>query len=121
MKKEKNGILLHQRRFIDLILEKHGLTNANPLTTVTMNLPGEEDVPDPGKLQELQGYAGEFNWLATRTRADMSYFTSLLASALSKHATWSEQLAKKILRYLSGTRDSGLFLPNRGGESSLIA
>ena len=51
----------------------------------------------------------------------MSYFTSLLASALSKHATWCEQLAKKILRYLSGTRDSGLFLPNAGDESSLIA
>ena len=48
MRKEKNGILLHQRRFIDLILEKHGLTKANPLTTVTMKLPGEEEIPNPG-------------------------------------------------------------------------
>eukprot|EP00959_Pyramimonas_sp_CCMP1952_P058705 1225763-Pyramimonas_sp.AAC.1 len=60
-----------------------------------MDALGDEDLPDLQRLRALQAYAGEFNWLATRSRADVAYFVSLLASALTKHAGWSEQLAKK--------------------------
>ena len=113
-KRETNGIVLHQKQFIDLILERHGMSEANPLSTVTMEVPGQEDPPAPEQLKELQAYAGVFNWLATRTRADIAYFTSLLASALAKHGSWSAQLSKKILRYLKGARDTGIFLPSTG-------
>ena len=86
-----------------------------------MDSPGEIDVPTPAELRELQGYAGEFNWLATRSRADISYFVSLLASALTKFSKWSYCLAKKILRYLQGTRDTHIFLPASGDLSDLTA
>ena len=84
------------------------------------HIPEVEDPPEPEALRDLQGFAGEFNWLATRSRSDLSYFTSLLASGLSKYGQWSLQLAKKILRYLKGTRDTGLFLPETGEESTLV-
>ena len=115
------GIKLHQGHFVDLLLEKHGMTEAKSLSTVAMKrLPEVEDPPEPDALRDLQAFAGEFNWLATRSRSDLSYFTSLLASALSKYGLWSLQLAKKILRYLKGTRDVGLFLPDVGDEATLV-
>ena len=44
----------------------------------------------------------------------------MLASASSQHGAWSEQLAKKILRYILATRDQGILFswgyPTLGGE-----
>ena len=82
-------------------------------------LPVEPDVPSEAGLRELQGYGGEFNWLATRTRPDISYYTSVLASACTKHAAWSLELAKKILRFLKGTKSKGLTINTRGDEGRL--
>ena len=65
-----------------------------------MPLPDEKDTPPAAaELKALQGYAGEFNWLATRTRGDLAYFTSIIASAATKHGNWTFQLCKKVLRY----------------------
>ena len=86
-----------------------------------MDSPGELYPPSPADLQTLQGFAGEFNWLATRSRSDISYFVSLLASALTKFSTWSFVLTRKILRYLHGTRDTHLFIPEKGDLSDLTA
>ena len=52
--------------------------------------------------------------MATRTRPDILYYTSLLASAGSRFATWSLELAKKILRYLQGTVDQGIKITAKG-------
>ena len=81
--------------------------------------PSEPDVPTAENLRKLQGHAGEFNWLATRSRTDLSYFVSLLSSALSKFSTWSFTLSKKILRYLQGTRDAHIFFAYGGDLSKL--
>ena len=90
--------------------------------TVTIDkLPVEPEVPTPQQLKQLQGFSGEFNWLATRTRPDMSYCTSILASACSKQYSWSLSLAKKILRYLITTKDQGILLSHTGDLKDLIA
>ena len=44
---------------------------------------GDEVPPTPEELKVLQKYAGEFNWLATRTRPDLAYFTSLITAITS--------------------------------------
>jgi len=82
--------------------------------------PLAEEKPSLTKLRELQGFSGEFNWLATRTRPDISYYTSLLASASTRHASWSEELARKILRFLAGTKHQGILISCDGDLSELI-
>jgi hypothetical protein len=120
LKKVKGGISLSQSRFVDMLLTKYGMEKANGTMAVNMDAPPADlDVPTAEHLKRLQGFAGEFNWLATRTRADLSYFVSLLASALTKQAAWSDALAKKILRYLAGTRDACLWLDRRATKPSL--
>ena len=88
--------------------------------TVTMLPPPDSpDIPSVKELRLLQKYSGEFNWLATRTRPDISYYTSLLASSCSKYNQWSLDLAKKIHRYLVGTTDVGIVISKTGSESDL--
>ena len=118
----KNGdILLHQRQFIDGLLEKYGLTRLKGNSTVQIDKLPEEQIPTAAELKKLQTHSGEFNWLATRTRLDLSYYTSLLASASSKHAKWSQELANKILRFLASTRDQGIVITCTGDLTDLMA
>ena len=113
---------VHQRTFIRQLLTKHGLDKlSKPMTAIQMPLPDEKESPPTAKeLKVLQGHAGEFNWLATRTRGDLAYYTSIIASASTKYGDWSLQLCKKVLRYLCGTVEQGIILPRGGDEADLI-
>ena len=59
------------------------------------------------------------NSLATRTRADLSYFASVIASSSTRFTGWSFQLWNKVLRYLQATAKDGLMYRLGGGESEL--
>ena len=92
------------------------------MTAIQMALPDESDGPPTAAgLKILQGHAGEFNWLATRTRADLAYYTSIIASAANQHGDWTLQLCKKVLRYLCGTVSAGLRFPAGGTEAEMVA
>ena len=108
----KNGdVFLHQERFVDSILEKYSMQGCKGNRCVQIDkLPIDDDVPLMTKLQQLQSYSGEFNWLATRTRPDISYLTSLLASSCTKYAACSDEFAMKIFRYLKDSKAKGILI-----------
>ena len=86
IKRSNGDIFLTQERFTKELLEKHSMLNCNPLTCITMTKPPEmDDIPSAELLTELQSHAGAFNWLATRTRPDLAYYTSLLASCEARN------------------------------------
>ena len=66
---------IHQESFVKMILLMHGLDETSKrLSTVSINHPTEKDLPsDPATSRKIQGIAREFNWLSTRTRADLGY------------------------------------------------
>ena len=82
--------------------------------------PAAERTPTPAELKKLQTAAGEMNWLATRTRADLAYYASVLASSSTRFADWSFQLWQKVLRYLVATARDGLKYPLGGSEADLV-
>ena len=84
-----------QQAFIQSLLGKYHKSPINGNKAVQMDKLPEERLPTPAELKVLQCYSGEFNWLATGTRLDLSYYTSLLASSCSKHADWSLDLARE--------------------------
>ena len=111
---------IHQQTFTESILAKHNMSKGSGNTCVQVDkLPETPDLPSAAQLKELQGFSGEFNWLATRTRPDMSYYVSVLASACTQHCAWSQDLAKKILRYLQSSRKQGLLLTAKGDLNEL--
>jgi len=119
----KNGdVFLNQREFVESIISKHGKAGDKGIAAVQIDkFPPDLDIPSPQELKSLQGFSGEFNWLATRTRPDISYYTSVLASACSRYCAWSLQLAIKILRYLITTIDQGILLTCDGDLTELVA
>merc|ERR1711884_692914 len=72
-----------------------------------------------GPVLETRRPAGSFNWLATRTRPDLAYYVSLLASSASRQAAWSQGLAHKVLRYLAGTAEAALTMSAQGDEDDM--
>jgi hypothetical protein len=118
----RNGdIHLSQERFAQELLKKYNMHNCRPVQNITLDKPPEkDDIPTPEELTELQSYAGAFNWLATRTRPDLAYFTSLLASSASRKGAWSRELAHKVLRYLAGSAAQCLIMTAKGSEDELL-
>jgi hypothetical protein len=74
--KANEDILLHQRQSIDSLLEKHGPTRLKGNSSVQVEELPAEAIPFAAELKKLQTHSGESNWLATRARADLSYYTS---------------------------------------------
>ena len=123
LKRSMDGTLeIHQESFVKMILLKHGLDETSKsLSTVSINHPTEKDLPpDPATLRKIQGMAGEFNWLSTRTRADLilDQFDQFSAT---KHGAWSIELGKKVFRYLLGKQNVRIRFPRGGCSEILIA
>ena len=57
--------------------------------------------------------AGAMLWLSTRSRPDLSYCVSRMASLCSKNPSSSLIMGKRLCRFLSGTSDRGLTLKPR--------
>ena len=109
--RRKNGDLyIHQSTFTKNLLIAYGFdVMVRTSMNVTMGLPTDDDgPPDTAQLRVLQKFCGEFNWLATRTRPDVSYYISVIAQGITKYASWSLQFCKKVIRYLASTWDQGL-------------
>ena len=91
MESKTGDLLVHQQTFVKQMLTKHGIdTTTKPIAAMQIATPETADgPPTPTQLKELQGFAEELNWLATRTRTDLSYLISVIASAATKYANWS--------------------------------
>ena len=75
MEHQTGDLLVQQQTFVRQMLTKHVIdTGTKPVGAIQMASPESTGgPPTPTQLKELQGFVGEFNWLATRTRTDLSY------------------------------------------------
>ena len=101
---------VHQRRYIDGILRRFGMESANtaptPLHKNTMLDYFKDDQPvDQGEYLCL---VGSLMYAALGTRPDISFAVGALSAY--NHDPWKVHLtaAKRVLRYLKGTRDLGI-------------
>jgi hypothetical protein len=63
---------------------------------------------------------GSLLYLATHTRPDISFTVGILGRAMATPSAQDVVAVKRLMRYLSGTRDYGIVLSGTG-ESTLIA
>ena len=71
------------------------------------------EVPEKIPLQSdvrLAQKCAAMLWLSTRSRPDLSYCVSRMASLCSKDPSSSLMMGKRLCRFLSGTSDHGLAL-----------
>ena len=76
---------------------------------------------DPVMLRQAQKAAGELLWLATRTRPDLSYSLQKLCAIVSTNPARAVRMAKRIIRYLRMSVDTGIFMSNRAELARALA
>jgi hypothetical protein len=110
--KRKDGIFINQKGYINKLLHKFGLQQCN-----STKLPMDPHV----QLQKNMGIGrtdpllyrslvGSLIYLSN-TRPDICYAVSCVTQYMDQPELAHFQVAKKILRYLSGTLDYGIFMP----------
>ena len=117
------GILVHQMTYTKKVLERFNMSKAHPLKTpmVVRSLdedkdpfrPRSEDEKVLGPEVPYLSAIGALMYLANCTRPDIAFAVNLLArySAAPTRRHWVG--VKKLLRYLQGTIDLGLFFSKK--------
>ena len=116
--REKRWTKIHQEAYVNKLLKKHEMENANARTTPIEKkdiikyqqdkLNGKIEAGSKQQINKFRQMLGGLMWLATKTRPDIYFATTFLAT-LSEEAGEEElQLMKQVYRYLSGTRNYGI-------------
>ena len=107
LEKYRTSIFSHQKSYIH---QKFGLFDCNnknlPMDQKTL-LQKDMNTPSPN-TQEYRFLVGSLIYI-TNTRPDICYAVSCVTRYMDKPQTAHFQVAKRILRYFSGTLDYGLF------------
>ena len=103
-------ILLHQRNYVERILEHFGMSDCKPIST-PMDLSIFDSTHDTEPIDEHTPYAnviGKLLYLSNQTRPDITFAVNFLARFMSKPAKKHWVAAKRVLRYLKGTTEYGI-------------
>ena len=73
----------------------------------------------PANVKEAQRVVGELVWITARTRPDLAFVISKMASMITKAPVQVVQLAKTVWQYLAATVHQGLIFKNVRGERQL--
>ena len=119
-------ISISQEAFINSILACFNLMDASPLLTPlvpgtqlsTADCPTTQEEKDEMATRPYRELIGALAWLALGTRPDIAFATSSLARFSHNPGCAHWEAAKRILRYLKGTRGWRLTL---GGKMAQIA
>ena len=119
-------ISISQEAFINLILARFNFIDATPLSTplapgtqlTNADCPQTQEEKDEMATRPYRELVGALAWLALGTRPDIAYATSSLARFGHNPGRAHWEAAKRVLRYLKGTRGWKLTL---GGKTAQIA
>ena len=123
----KVSIHLSQEAFIDHLLAEHNLHHDIINSPTTPHRPGypvdsipldDYDATTQAKITHtLQSLVGSLNWLAISTRPDIATITNLLAKYCKKATKGHITAAKRVLRYLKGTKTHGIVFAQDSTEA----
>jgi hypothetical protein len=101
---------IHQRGYINTILQRFGMQESSPvstpLATGTKLVKFTEESTVDQKL--YQSNVGSQMYAMLCTRPDLAYSISQISQFSSNPSTIHESAAKRVLRYLNGTRNFGI-------------
>ena len=106
-----NGrIKIDSEQYISTILDSLGMTECNPRRLPVS--PGQISAHDESALlddqHEFRAVVGTLQHLVNTTRPDIAYVTGALARRNGKATSHTMNIAKGVLRYLSGTKSLGI-------------
>lgn len=116
---ERRFLILHQRPFIDQLLEEF-LPDAVARRSPMDAIPGPATVMLEQKPKSIfQKLIGKLTWLANNTRMDCTFPAGVLARYMSKPGDQHLSAAKRVLQFLSGTKDLALVFSPHPNDAPL--
>ena len=107
----EDRIIISQAKYIESILRKEGMENANPVSTPldpNVKLESNPEAAEPNRSNTYASLIGSLQYLATATRPDIAYTVNRLASYTANPSLAHYSAAKRVLRYLKGTKNYGI-------------
>ncbi|CAL1404258.1 unnamed protein product [Linum trigynum] len=113
-----HGILLNQTKYITDLLDDHQFEDCTPVRSpMELNLKLRRDSGAPlVDSSKYRSIVGSLIYLAA-TRPDISYAVQIVSHFMTAPTVDHLSAVHRILRYLQGTREVGLFFPSQGSLS----
>jgi hypothetical protein len=110
---------LSQSSYIETILKRTHMENANPvLTPLDPNVKLEKNTGNPVDPAQYATAIGSLMYAAIGTRPDIAYAVQLLSQFTANPSTMHWTAVKHVMRYLSSTRDYALVYGGPGNFST---
>jgi hypothetical protein len=109
--KSDNSITISQEKYIDKILERENMSDANPVSMPmdpNIKIQSNPDGNEGSKSNHYAKLLGELQFLTNATRPDIAYAVNKLASYTANPSLQHVGALKRILRYLKGTKNYGI-------------
>ncbi|KAJ8554628.1 hypothetical protein ON010_g9857 [Phytophthora cinnamomi] len=112
---QDDGVLLHQSKYAQEILERFGFVDAiqgrSPMDTTVKLGAAKEGDKEPGL--PYREAIGALMYLATSTRPDLAFSVGCLSRFVQHPNISHAATLKRILRYLAATKNHGIFFKNQ--------
>jgi hypothetical protein len=121
-RRDDGAFVLSQRQYFLNVLQHFGMEDCKQCATPCMPKKKiDETRTDMSYITfPFREAVGSLLYLATHTRPDISFTVGMLGRAMAAPSAQDVVAVKRLMRYLSGTRDYG-FMLSETGESTLIA
>jgi hypothetical protein len=116
-----SGITLWQTAYAKRVVEMAGLTDCNPaLTSMEERLKLSRDsTTEEVDATQYQRLVGSLHYL-THTRSNLAFSVGYVSRFMQWPTMEHQQAVKRIIRYVAGTLDHGLYYPRCPGEAHLV-
>ena len=109
----EEGILMHLSQYIGGILERFGMSDCRAASTPERSREDRLEAPDETLLNRAEklGYqelTGAVMFCMTTCRPDLAHAVGMLARRMSAPRVCDSAAARRVMRYLQGTRDLGI-------------
>jgi len=118
---KSTGVFINQKKYAPEVLQRFGMDRSNSVHNPIVR--GCKLVKDEGGVKvdktHFKQMVGSLMYL-TATRSYMMFAVSLISRYMENPTELHLQVAKRVLRYLKGTLDFGIFY-KKGGNNELVA
>ena len=106
--KQRDGYALRQEKYVQDVLTRREVVGEEQQPLPKICEGEDETEKDIAVIREVQAIVGELQWLASRTRADLAYATSLVARMVHRRPAYALDLCHYMLKYLKAYPDLSL-------------
>lgn len=114
-------LFIHQEHFIDQLLKEHGMEKSTSKETPMATGAQYDDKSEDLSVSERSQYIsiiGSLNYIVHTYRADIAYATNFFSRFSNNPKQHHMKGVKRILAYLKGTKEYGLYYEERKSEES---